>query len=141
MGQVAEPEAVTMGDRVKEVHEKLNLTDQEKFLYQMHLDNLYGSGGVNHDNGSRSTLYQAVQENEGKFYNVPTVWGGKIETEPYTRGDGKVFDVPNKTALENIAKTGWDQFPSYASPTEADTRYDAMHQFMEEDTQNYFTGK
>jgi hypothetical protein len=113
----------------------LDLTPQEKNLYRMHLRNLTGSGGVDHPDGSRSSLYQSVQEHNGQFYNVPTVWNGRIETEPYTDPrTGRTFDVPNQTALDNVARLGWKQFPSYATPEEADARYDAMHKFMDQDT-------
>lgn len=115
----------------------LKLTPQELALYQMHLQNLTGPGGVDNPDGSRSTLYQAVQEHNGKFYNVPTVWNGKREVEPYKRDDGTVMDVPNSAALANVEKVGWDKFPSYATPDEADARYDAMHKFMEQDTSQY----
>lgn len=120
----------------------LNLNPQEQALYQRHLSNLYGSGGVDNPDGSRSSLYQAVQEHDGKFYNIPTVWNGKRETEPYTHpATGQVMDVPNKTALDNVNKAGWDKFPSYATPDEADARYDDMHKFMEQDTGQYLQGK
>lgn len=113
----------------------LGLNDQESALYQRHLDNLYSDKGVNHPDGSRSTLYQAVESHEGKFYNIPTVWDGKVETEPWTRpSDGRQFDVPNQTALDNVNKEGWDTFPSYGTPDEADNRYSAMHDYMEQDT-------
>lgn len=115
----------------------LNLSPQETALYQMHLKNLTGPGGVDNADGSRSTLFQAVQEHSGKFYNIPTVWNGKIETEKYTDANGKVWDVPNNTALSNVEKMGWDKFPSYGTPEEADKRYDDMHKYLEQDTRNY----
>jgi hypothetical protein len=115
----------------------LNLNPQEQALYQRHLTNLMGVGGVDNPDGSRSTLYQSVQEHNGKFYNVPTIWNGKRETEPYTRPDGSTMDVPNQIALDNVAKAGWDSFPSYQTPDAADARYDQMHSFMEKDTQQY----
>lgn len=126
----------------------MKLTPQERALYQLHFQNLYGPGGVDHpptqDNpqGSRSTLYQAVQEHNGRFYNIPTVWNGRIETEQYTDPKtGRVFDVPNATALANVARQGWDNFPSYDSPDAADARYAQMHKFMDQDTANYFKFK
>lgn len=118
-------------------HAALNLSPQEQALYQQHLTNLYGQGGVDNKDGSRSTLYQAVQEHNGKFYNIPTVWNGKREVEPYTTSDGTKMDVPNQTSLANVAKAGWNNFPSYNTPDEADARYDAMHKYMEQDTANY----
>lgn len=118
--------------------QSLNLSAQEQFIYQMHLDNLWGSGGVDHANGSRSTLYQAVQEHDGSFYNIPTVWNGAIEAKPWTNPEGKTFDVPNDTALSNVGKVGWDKFPSYPDPETADNRYSQMHDYMEKDTNDYF---
>lgn len=115
----------------------LTLNPQEQALYQRHLTNLNGPGGVDNPDGSRSTLYQSVQEHNGKFYSVPTVWDGKRETEPYTRPDGSTLDVPNQTALANVDKAGWETFPSYATPEAADDRYDQMHGYMEQDTADY----
>lgn len=125
----------------------LNLNPQEAALYQRHLDNLLGPGGVDNPpdaanpQGSRSTLYQAVQEHDGKFYSVPTVWDGKRETEPYKRADGTMMDVPNATALAKIEKAGWSNFPSYATPDEADARYEAMHKFIDQDTSQYMAAR
>src|SRR4051812_4169706 len=79
--------------------QELNLSPEEQALYSRHLTNLRGPGGVDNSDGSRSTLYQAVQEHNGKFYSVPTVWDGRREVEPYTRQDGSTMDVPNPTAL------------------------------------------
>jgi hypothetical protein len=116
----------------------MQLTPQEKFLYQMHLKKMTGPGGVDNSDGSRSTLLQAVEEHNGRYYNVPTVWNGKIETQKFTQpGTGKIFDIPNRTAMENIERTGWDKFPSYATPEEADARYEKMHAYLEKDTGAY----
>lgn len=131
-----------MDKHFKEADEALGFTQQEGDLYKRHLFNLYGSGGVDNPDGSRSSLYQAVQEHEGKFYNIPTVWDGKREIEPWTRpSDNKTFDVPNDKAISNVEKEGWDRFPSYATPDEADERYDQMHKFMEQDTSDYLDSK
>lgn len=126
----------------EQANKDLQLNPQEQALYQQHLTNLSGPGGVDNPDGSRSTLYQSVQEHNGKYYNVPTVWNGKRETEQYTQPQsGQVFDVPNQTALQNIGKAGWDTFPSYATPDEADERYDKMHDYMEKDTAAYLQGQ
>jgi hypothetical protein len=120
----------------------LDLTPQESGLYQMHLENLYGPGGVNNADGSRSTLYQSVHEHNGQYYSIPTVWNGKRETEQWTRpSDNQTFDVPNETALQNVEKMGWDKFPAYPSPDAADQRYDQMHQYMEKDTSQWFANQ
>lgn len=124
-------------DRVSYVTKELNLNPQEQNLYQMHLNNLWGPGGQDNEDGSRSTLYQAVQEHGGKYYSIPTIWNGNRETEPYTNDSGKTFDVPNGVALDNVNKLGWDKFPSYDDPNTADSRYDEIHQYIDEDTTNY----
>lgn len=116
----------------------LGLTEQEQNLYSMHLNNLYGDGGVNNSDGSRSTLYQTVEPHEGSYYSIPTVWDGKRETQPYTREDGQTFDVANPTAIANVDKIGWDKFPSGPDPDELDHRYQQMHGYMEDDTRDYF---
>lgn len=128
----------TMVSNLSDAKNALNLNPQEEALYNRHFANLTGSGGVNNPDGSRSTLFQAVQEHEGRFYNIPTVWGGRTETEDWTRpADGKRMQVPNKTALANVEKEGWDKFPSYATPEEADARYEKMHSYMEKDTARF----
>jgi muramidase (phage lysozyme) len=113
-----------------EANAALNLTPQEQALYQRHFSNLYGAGGVTNDGsdpdlpkGSRSTLYQSSVEHDGKTYNVPTVWDGKI--------------LPIGDALKRVEAEGWDKFPSYGSDDEAEARYGKMHDFMEKDTQQY----
>ncbi len=69
---------------VEKAQTDLNLTPQERALYDRHLKNLTGPGGVDnppdeqHPEGSRSTLYQSSVEHDGKTYNIPTVWDGKI---------------------------------------------------------------
>jgi hypothetical protein len=122
----------------------MNLSPQEQQLYMRHITNLYGPGGVDNPptpdepQGSRSTLYQTVEPHDGKYYNVPTVWDGQIQTQRYQRPrDGQQFDIANQTALNNIAKTGWDKFPSYSSGEEADARYMKMHDYLDSDTADY----
>lgn len=103
-------------------HAALNMTPQEQALYQRHLENL-SAGGVKNDDGSTSTLFQTSFEQNGKTYNIPTVW--KI--------DGKPTIVPPQQAIKLANMEGIDKFPSYPSSDEAEARYDAMHQFMERD--------
>lgn len=126
---------------ITKADQELNFTPQERDLYQRHLYNLNNPTGVDNPDGSRSTLYQAVQEHEGKYYNIPTVWNGKIETEKYTTPESKEMDVPNKKALENVEYRGWDKFPSYNTPEEADSRYEAMHKWMEKDTSEFLANR
>jgi hypothetical protein len=125
----------------------MNLSPQEQALYMRHITNLYGPSGVDNaptpeePQGSRSTLYQSVEPHDGKYYNIPTVWDGKREVQPYTRQDGSVMDIANQNALQKVAKTGWNTFPSYATPDAADARYGQMHDYLEKDTGQYFQNK
>lgn len=108
------------GGNLAEADKALNLTPQERALYGRHLTNLYGSGGVDNKDGSRSTLYQMSTEIDGRTYNLPTVYDGKI--------------VSPDEAVDRARKAGLDNFPSYANQQEAEARYQAMHGFMEKDT-------
>ena len=114
--------------------QQMKLNPQEQALYQMHLQNLYGAGGVDNDGsdpnlpaGSRSTLYQTTFEVEGKNYVVPTVWGGKI--------------LPPDQAFQMAQQYGLDKFPAYPSDQEAEVRYQQMHGYMEKDTATYLKSK
>jgi hypothetical protein len=105
----------------------LNLTPQERALYERHLRNLTGPGGVDNPDGSRSTLFQLSFERDGKTYNIPTVWDGKI--------------LKPDDAIKRAEKEGLDKFPSYGSEAEAEKRYQQMHDFMERDTQQFLQGR
>lgn len=103
---------------------QMNLTPQEQNLYQHHLGNLYGPGKVKNPSGSISTMLQAVVPGPGgRFYNIPTVWGGQA------------LDV--HTARQLAAQQGWNNWPSYPTPEAADLRYETMHDFVERDTERY----
>jgi hypothetical protein len=113
-----------------------------------HITNLYGPGGVDNaptaddPQGSRSTLYQTVEPHNGKFYSVPTVWDGQIQTQRWKRPtDGKQFDIANQKTLDNVNAAGWDTFPSYPSGEAADKRYMQMHDYMDRDTGDYYRNK
>lgn len=101
----------------------LHLTPQEKDLYQRHLTNLSGPGGVTNPNGSRSTLFQMSFERDGRTYNVPTVWDGQI--------------LKPDDAIKRAEAEGLSKFPSYGSQKEAEDRYQQMHAFMEKDTASF----
>jgi hypothetical protein len=105
----------------------LKLNPQEMALYQRHIANLTGSGGVDHPNGDRSTIYQSSVERGGKTYNIPTVWDGKI--------------LPVDEAIKRVAAEGWDKFPSYKDENQAETRYQQMHSFMDEDTSRFLNSR
>lgn len=114
----APPRPVPASPNLDAAEKELKLTPQEKALYERHLINL-GSGGVPNKDGTTSTLYQTSTEIDGKVYNIPTVW------------DGKILD-PND-AIDRALKEGIDKFPSYGSEKEAEDRYAKMHEFMEKD--------
>ncbi len=98
--------------------ESLKLTPQERFLYNLHKNNLQNAPVKNPD-GSVSTLRQMTVEIGGKVYNLPTVWNGAVV-------------APDK-AIDLARRVGLDKFPSYATQGEAEARYNAMHKFMERD--------
>ncbi len=106
---------------------ELGLNPQEQALYQRHLTNLYGSGGVDNPNGSRSTLYQMSAGVGNKVYNMPTVYEGKI--------------LPPDEAFNRAMQEGINQFPSYDTQDEAEQRYQKMHNYMERDTAQYLAGR
>ena len=99
--------------------EALRMTPEERLLYQHHLANLSGPGGVDNSDGSRSTLKAMTVGVNDKTYLIPSVWGGKIVSED--------------DAVTQADKVGWSKFPSYATPEEADARYDVIHKLMEGD--------
>jgi hypothetical protein len=111
----------------------LNLTPQERALYQRHLTNLYGPGGVDNPDGSRSTLYQmGVTMPDGRTYNLPTVYDGRILPPSGPWADN---------AMTRAQQQGLDTFPSYQSPFEAENRYQQMHNYMDRDTAAYFNDR
>jgi hypothetical protein len=90
-----------------------------------HLANLWGPGGVDNPDGSRSSLYQVgFIGPDGRQYNVPSVYNGQI--------------LPPDDAIARAKQSGLSQFPSYATPQQAEARYQAMHDYMDRDTGDYF---
>jgi hypothetical protein len=107
--------------------QQMKLNPQEQSLYQMHLQNLHGPGGVDNADGSRSTLYQITAEIGGKTYVLPTVWNGQI--------------LQPEQAVQMARQYGLDKFPTYATEDEAEARYQKMHDYMEKDTAAYLKGR
>lgn len=101
----------------------MKLTPQEQYLYQHHLKNLYGSGKIWNKDGTTSTLLQSTVEQDGRTYNIPTVWEGK--------------ELGGKEAVDRSLAAGWNNWPSYASEDEAQKRYDKMHSYMEKDMDDW----
>jgi hypothetical protein len=102
---------------------KLNLTPQEQSLYSHHLNNLNGSGKLVQPDGQISTVLNTTVEQDGRTFVIPTVWDGK--------------QLSPQEAIQRAGKAGWDKWPSYASKTEAEARYNQLHASMEADTQQY----
>lgn len=117
------PAPPQVGDNFEAANTDLKMTRQEQDLYQRHLGNLYGPGGVDNANGSRSTLYQTSVEMGGKFYNLPTVYDGKIVT-------------PDE-AVDRARAQGLSKFPAYSTQKEAEDRYQQMHDYMDRDTARF----
>ncbi len=113
--------------RLNQVAHDLQLSPQEQFLYQHHLDNLVGPGGVTNADGSRSTVLQTSAERDGQTYNLPTVWNGQ-ELEP-------------RAAYGPVGQVGWNRFPAYPDDTTAEARYAQMHRYMDEDVANTYGRK
>lgn len=103
----------------------LSLTPQEQNLYMHHLGNLVGPGKVPQPDGSISTILQETVEHDGRTYNIPTVWDGKV--------------LAPKEAEARAGASGWDKWPSYGSEKEAESRYQAMHGYMDADVGSYLS--
>lgn len=111
---------------LEQAQTKLKLTPQERALYERHLSNLYGAGRVEHPDGSISTLYQmSVTGPDKRAYNIPTVYDGRI--------------LHPDEAIQRAAQHGWQYFPSYASPQDAEQRYGQMHEFFDQDMRSFMT--
>ena len=104
----------------EQAQQALQMTAPERGLYERHLANLYGPGGVQNADGSISTLFQlGVQGPGGLQYNIPSVYNGRI--------------LPPDQAIRNAVQQGWHNFPSYPTPDAAESRYQQMHTFMDQD--------
>lgn len=105
---------------IDEADKDLKMNPQEKSFYERHLKNLWGSGGVDNEDGTRSSLSQATVGVDNKTYNIPTVWDGQ--------------HLSTDQAFARAQKEGLDSFPSYNSLEEAQSRYNRMHDYMQKDT-------
>ena len=119
MGMVQALPGVYPEDNLRRAQAAMNLTPQETALYRTHLQNLYPSGGVPNPDGGTSTLFQVGFDHNGRTYNVPSVYDGRI-------------NHPDD-AIARAMQMGLHLFPSYQSPFEAENRYQRMHNYMERD--------
>lgn len=101
---------------------ELKLTPEEKALYEYHLQNLYGPGGVDQPTG-RSTIFNITIERDGRTYVLPTVYDGQI--------------LSASDAVRRAEALGIERFPSYSNEDEAESRYMKLHDYMERDTKQY----
>lgn len=99
---------------------ELKLTPQEQYAYKHHLGNL-DRGGVPHEDGSLSSFLNITVGMDGKTYVLPTVWDNQI--------------VSPEEAIQRARTGGIDKWPSYPSEEAAQARYDAIHKYMERDTE------
>lgn len=103
------------------------MSPQEKHLYDTHRDNLLGPGGVDNPDGTRSSLFIKTFDIDGKTYTLPTVYDGKV--------------VSDQEAINRAHQIGIEKFPAYANPQKAQDRYMQLHQYMEQDTQNFMKAR
>lgn len=101
---------------------ELNLTPQEQYAYEHHLGNL-AQGGVRHDDGSISSFLNTIRGFDNRYYVLPTVWDNQI--------------IPEDEAVRRAQADGLHKWPSYDSVEAAEARYQAMHGYMERDTNAY----
>lgn len=102
----------------------LQLTPQEENLYYHHLGNLHGGGAVTNPDGTISTLYSITENIGGREYTLPSVW------------DGKILD--RDAAISRAQQSGLQNFPSYATPAEAMSRYEQMHKYFDQDLKDWY---
>lgn len=101
---------------------ELQLTPQEQYAYEHHLGNL-DRGGVRHDDGSISSFLNFTAGFGDKTFILPRVWDNQI--------------VEETEAIRRAQADGLHKWPSYDSVEAAEARYQAMHGYMERDTNAY----
>lgn len=108
---------------MREASNELKLNTRERKLYERHLKNLWGSGGVTGEMGNRSTLMATTVGFGGRTYLIPTVWDGKI--------------LSDEQAILRAKREGLRNFPQYRSVEEAQARYSKIHDYMDMDTEQW----
>jgi hypothetical protein len=101
-----------------------SLPGKEAALIEYHRDNLR-NGTYLDKGGDISTVYiTGVTGPDGKVYNVPGFWDGKLHTDV-----GEITD--------HAASLGWDKWPSYANGKLADAAAERDHKIVESDTTKF----
>ena len=119
----AEVNEATRTANMRSASESLDLNGRERKLYERHLKNLWGSGGVTGEMGNRSTLMATTVGFGGRTYLIPTVWDGKI--------------LSDEQAILRAKREGLRNFPQYRSVEEAQARYSKIHDYMDMDTEQW----
>ena len=88
-----------------------------------HVLNMLSPNGVNLPGGARASLMQIGIGDNGKEYNIPTVYEGKI--------------LPDREAIDRAIAQGLNNFPSYNTVDEAEGRYQQMHDYMDKDVGDF----
>lgn len=108
-----------MSDRDDYVRALLG-TKQEQNLYKHHLNNLMTGGAyLSGPQGPVSTVRGMSVGIGGKTYMLPRIWGNR--------------ELSEDDAIARAEKQGLQTFPSYPSPEAAESRYNTLHDFMEQD--------
>ena len=97
---------------------ELKLTPQEQYIYQHHLGNR-ALGGVKQPDGTLATFRNLTTSINGRVYVLPTVW------------DNQILELD--AAIARAQKEGLHNFPSYDTVEQAESRYNAIHGYMERD--------
>lgn len=116
-------EAASRQQHLNSATRELGLSDQEKFLYEHHLDNLHAGLGYHHQDGSISTVLGTTVGIGDRTYMIPRVHERAI--------------VPVGEAVDIARMRGLSNYPSYDSPEQARARYDKMHEYMDRDVRDH----
>jgi hypothetical protein len=105
----------------------LRLNRRETRLYERHLDNLYGSGGVDDGLGGRATLLSDIVSEGGRHYIVPRIWDGKV--------------LSSSEALKMARKESLRRLPAYSSKAKAEARLRDIHEYMDMDSEVWLSAQ
>lgn len=105
----------------------LRLNKRETRLYERHLDNLYGSGGVDDGLGGRATLLSDIVSEGGRYYIVPRIWDGEV--------------LKKDEALKLARKESLRRFPAYSSKAKAEARLRDIHEYMDMDSEVWLSAQ
>ena len=102
-------------------------TSKEKRLFEYHQKQLRNGTYLVKDGQVTTIDLRGVTGPDGKIYNVPSFFNGKIQSE--------------EAAITRAAKIGWKKYPAYATGKEANTAARRLHTLIEQDTEKFFSNK